>query len=404
MHPRALTTPSPATRVALLLSAVAASAGLAVPLLPLYRHRLGLDSQQLTLAFAVYAAGLIPALVLSGAIANRAGRRAATLTGAAIALGGLVILLLARDGFGFLLAGRMLQGVSSGSVFSAGTVWLSELAADGSGPRRATAAQAAGFSLGPTTAGILGAWGPARLTAIYLVGAVALAAALTACWSSADTHSTGEVHLSRLVGLPRTVLPAFLLGVAPLAILIFAFPTLAISTLSVLLPDHSTHVVAVIGLTTGVTMGSASLVVPAARRHASLPIWMGPLIGTAGVGIAELALQAQSHLVVVLAGILLGSAYGLSAAAGLARVEALVSPVDRAPAASLFYVVAYVGFAAPFPTVALADATTPAIALLALAGAGTVVTWWLRVYRPGGSAEVVDMTGREASQPQQRAA
>ena len=46
------------------------------PLLLIYRDALGLSSTALTGAFGVYAAGLVPALLLAGPASDRFGRRA----------------------------------------------------------------------------------------------------------------------------------------------------------------------------------------------------------------------------------------------------------------------------------------------------------------------------------------
>src|SRR5918997_2617695 len=55
--------------------AVAFGTNVPTPLLLVYRDTLGLGPNVLTAAFGVYAAGLIPALLLAGPASDRLGRR-----------------------------------------------------------------------------------------------------------------------------------------------------------------------------------------------------------------------------------------------------------------------------------------------------------------------------------------
>ncbi|MGH8922108.1 MAG: MFS transporter, partial [Actinomycetes bacterium] len=54
---------------------VAFGTNVPTPLLLVYRDHLGLSSNALTGAFGVYAAGLVPALLLAGPASDRFGRR-----------------------------------------------------------------------------------------------------------------------------------------------------------------------------------------------------------------------------------------------------------------------------------------------------------------------------------------
>ena len=63
-------------RVALGMFAVAFGANLFAPLLPAYRIVDALNQSQVTFLFAIYVAGLIPALLICGPLSDRLGRRA----------------------------------------------------------------------------------------------------------------------------------------------------------------------------------------------------------------------------------------------------------------------------------------------------------------------------------------
>jgi len=62
-------------RAAFALFAVAAGTNVPAPLLLIYRDTLHLSPDVLTAVFGIYAAGLVPALLLAGPASDRLGRR-----------------------------------------------------------------------------------------------------------------------------------------------------------------------------------------------------------------------------------------------------------------------------------------------------------------------------------------
>src|SRR6266700_6373938 len=122
------------------------------PLLLVYRQVLGMGAGTLAALFGVYAAGLIPGLLLGGPLSDTRGRRAVVVPAAGLSLAASVTLALAGQSAGLLFAGRLLAGISSGAVFGAGTAWLRELsrpplgtASDPAAARRAAIAMTTGF-------------------------------------------------------------------------------------------------------------------------------------------------------------------------------------------------------------------------------------------------------------------
>src|SRR4051794_41719277 len=75
-------------RVAGLLFTVAWGANHFVPLLLLYRVRLGLSPAALAQMFGIYAVGLVPGLLLGGPLSDRVGRRALVVPASLVALAG----------------------------------------------------------------------------------------------------------------------------------------------------------------------------------------------------------------------------------------------------------------------------------------------------------------------------
>ncbi len=82
----------------------------------------------MTVIFAVYAGGVIAALLLFGNLSDSIGRRRALLPGLALSAASAVIFLLA-DGLPLLLVGRVLSGLSAGIFTGTATATLVDLGA-----------------------------------------------------------------------------------------------------------------------------------------------------------------------------------------------------------------------------------------------------------------------------------
>src|SRR6202034_4457775 len=77
-------TPAAWVRVALVMFAVGWGANQFSPMLIVYRHALGLSAGEIAGLFAIYAATLIPGLLVGGPLSDRFGRRAVVLPFAAL--------------------------------------------------------------------------------------------------------------------------------------------------------------------------------------------------------------------------------------------------------------------------------------------------------------------------------
>ena len=131
--------PPPWRRAVLVLFAVAAGTNVPTPLLLVYKVQLGLSAETLTALFGVYAAGLVPSLLVAGPLSDRIGRRGVVLPFVAMSALASLLFVVAAHSLPLLFLARFLQGVVSGAVFSVGSAWIGELSpGDGSGARRAT--------------------------------------------------------------------------------------------------------------------------------------------------------------------------------------------------------------------------------------------------------------------------
>jgi MFS family permease len=120
-------------RVGVAVGAVAWGANQFVPLLLVYRDDLGLSAATAQATFGLYAAGLAPGLLLGGPFSDRHGRRPVLVAALVASVFASGLLLIGGQGVGWLLAGRLVAGIASGSAFSAGAAWLKELSLEAAG-------------------------------------------------------------------------------------------------------------------------------------------------------------------------------------------------------------------------------------------------------------------------------
>src|SRR3954452_25081790 len=160
---------------------VAYGTNVPTPLLLVYRDLLGLSPNELTGAFGVYAAGLVPAMLLAGPASDRFGRRPVVVPFVVLSAATSLLFLGAGSSVLLLFLCRFLQGAVSGVVFSVGPSWLGELIGEsGRSARLTTAALGGGWAIGPLVSGLLGQFAPLPTVLPYLlrVGLMAVTIAL----------------------------------------------------------------------------------------------------------------------------------------------------------------------------------------------------------------------------------
>lgn len=341
-------------RVALGMFAVAFGANLFAPLLPAYRITDALNQSQVTFLFAIYVAGLIPALLICGPLSDRLGRRAiirpALITSAA---GSVVLLTGVWFHFPSLLIGRLVVGISMGMVMAAGASWIKEIApvAPQISARRATVALSAGFSLGPLASGLVAEFAPRPDVIPYLVHLALLLGITPLTW-----NASGGLPTSAPSDTPQrffssaTLSPRFLWAVAAWAPWVFG----AACTSFVVLPTiaESSYPIAFAGLIACITMGTGVLVQPLVTRISSSsfipPAIFGLGLTTVGMLLSLIVALTQNVWSVFPAALTLGAAYGVMMVSGLREVQIIAPPAELGAATAIYYSLTYVGFFAPF--------------------------------------------------------
>jgi MFS family permease len=364
----------------MVLFAVAFGTNVPTPLLLLYQDHLQLTAAATVGIFVIYAAGLILGLVPAGVLSDTHGRRVVTLPSVATAGLATMLFIMGKDSLAVLLVARFMQGAASGAVFGVGSAWLQELsAADGvlAGARRVATALSGGFAMGPVAAGVLGQWAPNPLVMPYLLHAVLMVLAVGSTWAARDAFAPrpGVWPWGRgwepLAVRERQVWGRFLL---PVSFCVFAFPSTSLAVIPLLLRAATDHQhVAVTGGIVAATLLSGALVQPLARRlGVARAAVAAAASGSAGAVLCVLSVAWMGWTLLLPAALLLGAAYGLALFAGLAGVAIITGDSRRGLMTSLFYCVAYCGFAVPWIISAVQPLTGFPVPLgvLGLVGAG----------------------------------
>src|ERR1700761_2198797 len=158
------------------------------PLLIEYRHDLSLSAGTLAGIFGIYAAALIPGLLIGGPVSDRIGRRPVVLPFVVLSPLATLMLMLGPRSLPVIAAGRALAGLCSGVVFGSATAWVQELSDDpAASARRSAVALSAGFATGPAVAAVLAEWGPDPLVLPYLPHVIIGLAAVLLLWPTPET-------------------------------------------------------------------------------------------------------------------------------------------------------------------------------------------------------------------------
>ncbi|HEX4256645.1 MAG TPA: MFS transporter [Streptosporangiaceae bacterium] len=398
----AIGVPSPARtagswrRVAVAMFAVGWGANQFSPLLIEYRHELSLSAGTLAGVFAIYAATLIPGLLIGGPVSDRIGRRPVVLPFVALSPVATLMLMLGPRSLPVIGAGRALAGLCSGVVFGSATAWVQELSDDpAASARRSAVALSAGFAVGPAVAAVLAEWAPDPLVLPYLPHVVIGLVAVLLLWPTPETvrrgtgaGETGQPAVRRRWP-PQAVRTArFWLAVAPAAPWVFGAASLAFVVLPQEVTRQGSLSVGYAGLITTITVASGIAVQPLARRLEARHRLAGEIAGLAcaavGTGVAIAVVGAESRAGAVGCAVAFGLAYGLCLVSGLRECERLADRGQHGAVVACFYALTYLGFGVPYLVDALngllgRDGTFTALAIVAAVSAAWTLLYTARL-------------------------
>jgi MFS family permease len=387
-HVPRLPRPAAFWSVAVLLVLVLAASGVPSPLYRVYQARFGFGPGLLTVVFGIYAIALLGALLVVGSLSDHVGRRP-VLVAALLVQAVAMALFLAADGVGWLLAARVVQGLSTGALTGTlGAALLDFQRPDRpNGPLVNSASPGLGLSLGALLAGVLVEliaaptdWVFGVLCPLFVLTAVAVL-----LLPEASPRLPGAVASLR----PRVQVPAaqragFLVAVPCITacwalggLYLSLGPSLVAGVFRV--PDHLVGSLVILAMNGSGAVGSVlTRRVPAERAMVA-----GAVTFAVGVAATVLALLVVSLPLFFAAAVVSGLGFGTAFLGAVATATRGVAPGARAGLLSAVFVVGYLAFSLPAIAAGVAaghvglaptaEVYGGALVLLALAAIGGLV-------------------------------
>jgi MFS family permease len=329
---------------------------LPTPLYPGYEARFGFGPLTVTVVFAMYAVGVLAALLLVGRASDTVGRRPVLMAGLLVAALSsalfLVISGLQSGGVLWLLVARLLSGLSAGIFTGTATATLADFGRPGRPLRSSLVAAVAnigGLGLGPLTAGILARWVAAPLRTCFVLHLILLAVAFVAVVALPEPV---DVTGPRRLRVQRLSIPAEARGVLAQAgtagfagFAVLGMFTAICPALLVLLGHEDP---ALTGLVVFVVfVASAAGQVVSSRPSARQSLLAGTALLVVGVALVGISIADSSLLLLVLGGVVAGTGQGLGFRAALGAVTGASPEHQRGGVASTFFSICYVGISIP---------------------------------------------------------
>ena len=377
------------TATALTLSALYVAAGAPSPMLSMLEHRWGFAPWVLTVAFAVYALGLLAALLVTGSLSDYVGRRPLMLGALALELIAMVMFAMAPN-IGWVIAARILQGVAT-TAFTAAVLEQAPPQHQRIGIVVGAVAPAGGLGLGALMAGMAIQITSHANEIIFTALGVAMALGMVTIALSTETVSTRPGAVASLWA--RVSVPARAGGEFAAAVPVLAAAWLLLGLFMGLVPSI---VRGVFGIDSGLVGGATTFVEPAAAAIAG--VWLGQLAPRRATILGAAAVAAGASLIVVavltanlpamvIGGVIGGVGFGASFSGALRSVAPLAGPHQRASLFAAVYLVGYLSFGVPVILAGLLITplgltTTVAgygVAIVITSAAGLLVQSWGRL-------------------------
>lgn len=334
------------------------------PIYAFYMQAYGLSQLWVTVIYAIYAGGVVAALLITGTWSDQIGRKPPLFAGLAFALASSLLFAVSH-GLGPILLARLLSGLSAGIFASTATAMIMDLVPLGReklGVLTATAANMGGLGLGPMLAGVVANGAAAPMVTPYLIHVALLCIAgllLVTVPESVARVARPDLSPQR-PALPREVVPAFI----PAALLALAAFMVA-GFYSAVVPGFLSKVMglhspALIGVLTGFfficsTLGQALATHLPARGQLGQSCAM--LI--VGVGTVAVAFQGEWLALLTLGTLITGMGHGFVFRSGLGALGQAAPAHRRGGVIALYFVVCYLAISVPVIGVGLLSAALP---------------------------------------------
>jgi MFS family permease len=329
------------------------AAGALTPLLVVYKEQWKFPAALLTLTFAVYAIGFLTAVLTLGSLSDHVGRRPVLIGALIIQLVSNVMFLVAPD-IGWVLAGRIVQGVATGAATTAFTAALVELAPPNR-KRLGTILGSVGLTGGLGVGSLLGGLAIQLTTAANSIIFIVL--------TIITILGTGVIALSpesvtRTPGALRSLIPRVAFPPATRREFVAAAPVIAaVWMLAGLSGGLAPSMVrSVFQLDSGLLNGLSGFIAPATSAVIGLAFARVDPRRAMAIGIYASIVGAIGIISGVFAGILAimiigqaiaGVGFGASFTASLRLIFPLAAAHQRAGVVAGIYLVSYIAFGVP---------------------------------------------------------
>ena len=330
------------------------------PLYVVYQERFTFTEFTLTLVFAVYVLALIAALLVVGALSDHLGRRPVIIGAIGLEVVALV-LFLAADGVGMLLAARIVQGVATGAATTTLPATLVDLDPPHARGRAGLVngvAPLGGLGLGALGCGALVELAPAPTQLVWaiLLAGMVLAALVAVFLPATITRRPGALaSLRPRVGVPSRIRADFG-AIVPVLLASWALGGLYLSlgpSVAAGLFDLRNHLVG--GLVVTMLCGTGALTAFVLRGRepgrvrpgAAAGLALGTVVTLAGIALAG---PGAGTGVAVLAGagtLVAGVGFGAAAHGTFGTLARIAAPHERGELFAATYTLAYLAFSVP---------------------------------------------------------
>jgi MFS family permease len=341
------------TGAAITFTSLYLAAGALTPLLVVYREQWQFSAGVLTLAFAVYAVGFLVALLTLGSLSDRVGRRPVLIGALIVALASNVMFLVA-PGIGWVIAGRIVQGLAGGAATTAFTAALVELAPPNRkrlGTILGSVGVTGGLGVGSLLAGLAIQFTTAANSLIFIVLTIITIFGIVVITLSPESVARAPGALRSLV--PHIAIPPATGGEFAAAAPVIAAIWILAGLSGGLAPSM---VRGVFHLDSGLLNGVSGFIAPATsaivglafarvdpRRAMTIGIYAS-IVGAIGIITGALA---GSLAIMLIGQAIAGVGFGASFTASLSLIFPLAAANQRAGVVSVIYIISYVAFGVP---------------------------------------------------------
>jgi MFS family permease len=367
------------------------------PLYSVYAAQWHFSALAVTEVYAVYAIGVLLALLLTGGLSDLIGRRP-VLVSALLGLVGAESIFMVAAGLDWLFVARAIQGLATGLLLGATGAALVDLhpARDGAKAGLANGiAGAAGIGIGALLSGLLVQYVPFPEVAPYAVIAVLAALGAWAAYrlpETVDSHGARFTLTPRVPRIPRSLWRTFALsGLGALASWSVGGLYLSLGP-SLIGQLHPTTNHAVGGLFIGGFTACAVLAQWVLRDIGTrVTVVAGSGLLAVGSVLTSAAVSAGSLDGFLLSSLLVGFGFGAAFMGALRALASVLPPAHRAGVMAAFFVVAYFAISVPAIGAGVATvhtglesaATWFGLAVAAVAALVAIIGWF--ELRPGNA-------------------